>query len=105
MEPACDRGSLDDRDGSTDGGVPSTTMPRARVSVSLDPSAIAELDRLAKRRRLNGRSQALRAFVEAGVGRLDARRFARECAKLDPEYEKALAEWKTSRVLEQWPES
>ena len=38
------------------------------------------------------RSQAIEVAVQEKLARLDQGRLARECAKLDPDFEKALAE-------------
>ena len=38
------------------------------------------------------------------IARLKRRRLAEECAKLDPEYERSLAEEGMSAELAQWPE-
>jgi hypothetical protein len=42
--------------------------------------------------------------VNEKLERLDRVRLARECAKLDPRFEKALAEEGMSEALDSWPE-
>jgi hypothetical protein len=50
------------------------------------------------------RSRAIEAAIEEKLQRLDQSRLARECAKLDPQYERALAEEGFEKVLAAWPE-
>lgn len=66
-------------------------MPRSKVAISLDESTLARLDRLVERTVFPNRSQAIQEAVEEKLARLDRSRLARECAKLDPSFEKALA--------------
>jgi len=49
------------------------------------------------------RSQAIQEAVEEKLSRLEHGRLARECAKLDPAFEKALAEEGLSEELAEWP--
>ena len=79
-------------------------MARAKVAVSLDESTLYRLDRLVKARLFPSRSQAIQEAVEEKLSRLDRGRLARECAKLDPSFEKALAEEGLSDELPEWPE-
>ena len=55
-------------------------------------------------RRFPNRSQAIQEAVDEKLARLSQGRLARECAKLDPEFEKALAEEGMSGELSEWPE-
>ena len=79
------------------------TMPRAKVAISLDEAALARLDRLVQERVFPNRSRAIEAAVNEKLERLEHRRLARECAKLDPAFEKALAEEGLSEELRAWP--
>jgi metal-responsive CopG/Arc/MetJ family transcriptional regulator len=79
-------------------------MARAKVAISLDESTLDRLDRLVKKRVFPNRSQAIEAAVVEKLERLDRSRLARECAKLDPMFEKALAEEGLSQELASWPE-
>jgi hypothetical protein len=42
--------------------------------------------------------------VQEKLERIERRRLARECAKLDPVFEKAMAEEGMSEEIGQWPE-
>ena len=78
-------------------------MPKSKVAISLDRTTLQRLDRLVEKRTFPSRSQAIQEAVEEKLTRLDRSRLARECAKLDPAHEKALAEEGLSEDLSQWP--
>jgi hypothetical protein len=50
------------------------------------------------------RSQAIEEAVSEKLERLERSRLARECEKLDPQFEKALAEDGMAEDLAEWPE-
>ena len=79
-------------------------MARAKVAISLDENILGRLDRLVRARVFPNRSQAIQEAVAEKLSRLEHSRLARECAKLDPAFEKALAEEGLSEELSQWPE-
>jgi metal-responsive CopG/Arc/MetJ family transcriptional regulator len=79
-------------------------MARAKVAISLDENTLNRLDRLVKSHVFPNRSQAIQEAVEEKITRLDRSRLARECAKVDPAFEKALAEEGLSVELAEWPE-
>ncbi len=79
-------------------------MPRSKIAVSLDESTLARLDRLVAERVFPNRSRAVEQAVAEKIERLERRRLARECAKLDPAFEKALADEGLASDVGQWPE-
>ena len=79
-------------------------MPRAKVAISLEESTLERLDKLVERAVFSNRSQAIQEAVEEKLARMERSRLARECAKLDPTFEKALAEEGMSEDAAQWPE-
>jgi metal-responsive CopG/Arc/MetJ family transcriptional regulator len=79
-------------------------MPRSKVAISLEENTLRRLDLLVKQAVFPNRSQAIQTAVEEKLERLDRSRLARECAKLDPAAEKALAEEGMSEELPAWPE-
>ncbi len=79
-------------------------MGRSKVAITLDEDTLGALDRLIAERRFPNRSQAIQEAVDEKLARLSQGRLARECAKLDPEFEKALAEEGMSGELSEWPE-
>ncbi len=79
-------------------------MSVSKVAVSIDRELLAELDRLVENKLFANRSQAVQMAIREKLSRLRHTRLARECAKLDPAEERALAEEGMSEVLSQWPE-
>jgi Arc/MetJ-type ribon-helix-helix transcriptional regulator len=79
-------------------------MPRSKVAISLDSSTLERLDKLVETAVFPNRSQAIQEAVEEKLSRMEKSRLARECAKLDPLFEKALAEEGLSEDAAAWPE-
>ena len=79
-------------------------MGRAKIAITLDEASVGEIDDLVARRVFPNRSQAIQVAVSEKLSRLRRNRLARECAKLDPASEKALAEEGMSGELAQLPE-
>ncbi len=67
-------------------------MRRPKIAVTLDEGTLRKLDRLVRRGVFSSRSRAIQAALEEKLERMGRNRLARECAKLDPSFEKALAE-------------
>jgi metal-responsive CopG/Arc/MetJ family transcriptional regulator len=79
-------------------------MSKTKIAITLEQQTLNRLDRLVENRVFPNRSQAIQEAVEEKIVRLERTRLARECAKLDPSYEQALAEEGFSEELSQWPE-
>jgi len=79
-------------------------MATIKIAITLDDKTVNRLDQLVKNRVFPNRSKAIQEAVEEKLQRLERSRLARECAKLDPEFEKGLAEQGMSEELSQWPE-
>jgi metal-responsive CopG/Arc/MetJ family transcriptional regulator len=79
-------------------------MTKSKVAISLETETLNRIDRLVERAVFPSRSQAIQDAVEEKLARMDRSRLARECANLDPAFEKALAEEGLSRELCEWPE-
>jgi len=79
-------------------------MNRAKIAISLDRQVLGRLDRLVKAAVFPSRSQAIQSAVEEKLERLERNRLARECARLDMDFEKSLAEEGFSEELSGWPE-
>jgi metal-responsive CopG/Arc/MetJ family transcriptional regulator len=67
-------------------------MPSSKIAITIDESTLRRLDRLVKDRVYPNRSKAIQDAVEEKLKKLEGNRLARECAKLDPAKEKAMAE-------------
>ena len=79
-------------------------MARSKVAISLDQSTLDRLDQLVKKQIFPNRSQAIEEAVTEKLARLEKSRLAQECSKLDPMFEKAMAEEGLSEELAEWPE-
>lgn len=79
-------------------------MRTVKIGITLDQDLLAQLDRLVKERRFPSRSRAVQEAIRDKLQRLRQSRLARECAKLDPTFEKALADEGLTEDLERWPE-
>ncbi|MGR6035694.1 MAG: ribbon-helix-helix domain-containing protein [Candidatus Nitrosoglobus sp.] len=67
-------------------------MSKAKIAITIDELILARIDRLVAEQVFSSRSQAIEAAVEERIERLEHGRLARECAKLDPAFEKTLTE-------------
>jgi metal-responsive CopG/Arc/MetJ family transcriptional regulator len=78
-------------------------MSTAKIAITIEEKLLQRVDRLVKSKVFPNRSKAFQQAVEDKVARLDRSRLARECAKLDPTYEKSLAEEGLSGEIDEWP--
>jgi Arc/MetJ-type ribon-helix-helix transcriptional regulator len=77
-------------------------MPAAKIAISIDPEDLSQVDELVRRGVAASRSQLIQQAVHDRLARLSRTRLAQECAKLDPEAERAEAEsWLASEAS--WP--
>ncbi len=79
-------------------------MAQAKVAITLNQHLLIRLDEMVRERSYASRSQAIQEAVQEKLERLTRGRLARECAKLDPEFEQRLAEEGMSAEVETWPE-
>ena len=79
-------------------------MSRAKVAITIDEETLDRLDRLVEQQVFPNRSKAIQQAIQEKLDRLNRSRLARECAKLEPASEKAMAEEGMSAELNQWPE-
>ena len=79
-------------------------MAKTKVAVTLDTETLRRVDRLVRDTRYPNRSQAIEAAVAAQLERLEGRRLADECAKLDPAIERGMAELGLNADVAEWPE-
>lgn len=79
-------------------------MAKTKVAVTLDTNTLRRVDRLVRDARYPNRSQAIEAAITGQLDRLERRRLAEECAKLDPAAEQALAEEGLGTDEASWPE-
>jgi metal-responsive CopG/Arc/MetJ family transcriptional regulator len=79
-------------------------MPSAKIAITIDPGLLTRLDRLIKQRRLPNRSRAVQEALRDKLDRLERGRLAKECEKLDPSAEQALADEGLAEDFAEWPE-
>jgi Arc/MetJ-type ribon-helix-helix transcriptional regulator len=79
-------------------------MGRPKIAITVDEITLGRVDRLVRAGIYPSRSRAIQEAVEDKLERLDKTRLARECAKLDPSFEKAMAEEGLAEDVAEWPE-
>ncbi|MBN2398540.1 MAG: ribbon-helix-helix protein, CopG family [Deltaproteobacteria bacterium] len=79
-------------------------MAASKIAITLESSLVEKLDMLVKSNVFPNRSKAVQEAVAEKLKRMERSRLARECAKLDPAFEQALAEEGFTSELEEWPE-
>jgi metal-responsive CopG/Arc/MetJ family transcriptional regulator len=79
-------------------------MAKTKIAITLDEKSIEQVDRLISEHIFQNRSQAIQKAVEEKLQRIKHNRLAKECAKLDPAFEKAIAEEGLTEDLSEWPE-
>ena len=67
----------------------------------MDQRTVKCIDRLVREEVFPSRSQVIQEAVEEKLQRMERSRLAKECAKLDPAFEKAMAEEGMSKELVQ----
>ncbi len=77
-------------------------MSTSKVAISIDEELLKKLDRMVKGKVFSNRSQAIQTAVKEKIERMEHGRLARECMKLDADFEQAMAE--ESGDLQEWPE-
>ena len=79
-------------------------MAASKIAITIEENILKRLDYLVKSKIFPNRSKAIQSAVEEKLSRMEKSRLTRECSKLDPHYEQALAEEGFSMELEEWPE-
>ena len=79
-------------------------MGKAKIAITLDEKIVGRLDQLVKQEAFSNRSQAVEAALREKLQRIDRTRLARELTKLDPDYEKAMAEEGIAVDRAGWPD-
>ncbi|MCL4457065.1 MAG: ribbon-helix-helix domain-containing protein [Nitrospirae bacterium] len=79
-------------------------MSKTKIAITLDENYISQLDRFVSEHVFQNRSQAIQEAVEEKLSRMKRTRLAKECAKLDKNFEKTMADEGLNEDLSQWPE-
>jgi len=78
-------------------------MGTTKIAITLNKNTLERLDRLVRNHIFANRSRAIQGAVEEKLQRMERSRLARECAKLDPDFEKVMAEEGLPEELSEWP--
>ena len=79
-------------------------MSKPKIAISISSNILERLDRMVKKRLFPSRSRAIEEALEEKLERIERSRLAKECAKLDPRFEQALAEEGLREDVSEWPE-
>ncbi|RJQ74583.1 MAG: CopG family transcriptional regulator [Desulfobacteraceae bacterium] len=79
-------------------------MAASKIAITIDDKVLKQIDILVKSKYFPNRSRAIQEAVAEKLVRIEKSRLARECAKLDMDFEQSLAEEGFSMEIEGWPE-
>lgn len=79
-------------------------MSSVKVAITIAEENLIRVDKLVSRGVFPSRSRAIAEAVAEKLARMEHSRLAAECAKLDPAFERALAEEGMDGELRAWPE-
>ena len=79
-------------------------MSTAKIAISMNEKMRYQLDDLVSKAEFPSRSGAIQIAVSEMLKKRYNNRLARECAKLDPKEEIAIAEEGTNSEIGSWPE-
>lgn len=79
-------------------------MGASKIAISLDETLLNRLDQLVQTQVFPSRSKVIQEAVREKLERFDRSRLARECKKLDQQFEQALADEGLVEDEEEWPE-
>ena len=79
-------------------------MAASKIAITLENDMLKRLDMLVKSNFFPNRSKAIQEAVAEKLTRMEKSRLAKECVKLDPDFEQSLAEEGFTSGLEEWPE-
>jgi Arc/MetJ-type ribon-helix-helix transcriptional regulator len=78
-------------------------MAAAKIAITLDKKILKTVDQLVERKIYSNRSRAISEALREKIARLGRGRLAKECAKLNPQNEQALADEGLSSEFKNWP--
>jgi metal-responsive CopG/Arc/MetJ family transcriptional regulator len=79
-------------------------MGKTKIAITLDEQYIDQLDTFVSKHIFQNRSQAIQEAVKEKLARMKRTRLAKECAKLDPVFEKQMTNEGLTEALSQRPE-
>jgi Arc/MetJ-type ribon-helix-helix transcriptional regulator len=78
-------------------------MAAVKIAITMDQQILQRVDAMVARKAFANRSRAIQAAVSEQLQRLEGSRLAAECAKLDPQAEKEMAEEGMTLDSAAWP--
>lgn len=79
-------------------------MARQKIAITIEKDTLLQLDRLITEKVFSNRSRAIQEAVTEKLRKMERGRLTRECDKLNPKFEMALAEEGLSEDMSEWPE-
>ncbi|OGO92710.1 MAG: CopG family transcriptional regulator [Coxiella sp. RIFCSPHIGHO2_12_FULL_42_15] len=79
-------------------------MKQAKIAISLDQALLDKVDHLVKKQLFKSRSQAVQMALSQSVERIEHKRLAEECKKLDIADEQKMADEDLKGDSQEWPE-
>jgi len=79
-------------------------MSSAKIAITIEEKLLGKVDRLVRDRVFPNRSRAIQEAVADKLARMDHRRLAHECSKLDKRFEQTMAEEGLNSEIDSWPE-
>jgi len=79
-------------------------MSTEKVTISIDDQLLKKVDLLVREKVYPNRSNIIQEAVKEKLMRIDKSRLANECAKLDVDFERSIAEEGFSQEIDSWPE-
>jgi Arc/MetJ-type ribon-helix-helix transcriptional regulator len=78
-------------------------MGKSKIAITLDGEIVKRIDYLVTQKAYLSRSQAIEEALKEKLNKLDKSRLAVESSKLDPNYERELAEEGIEQDATEWP--
>lgn len=79
-------------------------MATAKIAITIEEDILQRLDLLVKSQTFPNRSKAIQEAIKEKLNKIEHNRLEVECAKLNPEFEQALADEGLSSEIDEWPE-
>ena len=79
-------------------------MATAKIAITIEEDILSRLDLMVKSQIFPNRSKAIQEAIKEKLSKIEKNRLEVECAKLNPEFEQALADEGISSEIEEWPE-
>lgn len=78
-------------------------MSQMKVAITIEEGILARVDAMVRQKVFSNRSRAIQEAVREKLERLERNRLAEECAKLDPDFERTMADEGLAEELSAWP--